>query len=138
MPGAPLAHWTAQQTSAANTGPGGKSRRRLSGWARCTLTRSYGAPSVSTQPGSAYIAAKHGVVALSHSINMEECQNGIRATALGPGEVATPIIEKRPVPVSPEERARMVQSQDVGDLIRYIACLPPHVRINEVTLAQGF
>ena len=39
---------------------------------------------VSTQPGVGYIAAKHGVVALSHSINMEECRNGIRATALCP------------------------------------------------------
>jgi NAD(P)-dependent dehydrogenase (short-subunit alcohol dehydrogenase family) len=45
---------------------------------------------VSTQPGVGYIAAKHGVVALSHSINMEECRNGIRSTALSPGEVATP------------------------------------------------
>ncbi|MBV8797475.1 MAG: SDR family NAD(P)-dependent oxidoreductase, partial [Hyphomicrobiales bacterium] len=47
---------------------------------------------VSTQPGVGYIAAKHGVVALSHSINMEECRNGIRSTALSPGEVATPIL----------------------------------------------
>jgi NAD(P)-dependent dehydrogenase (short-subunit alcohol dehydrogenase family) len=45
---------------------------------------------VSTQPGVGYIAAKHGVVALSHSINMEECRNGIRSTAFSPGEVATP------------------------------------------------
>src|ERR1700751_187787 len=52
---------------------------------------------VSTQPGVGYIPAKHGVVGLSHSINMEECRNGIRATALCPGEVATPIIAKRPV-----------------------------------------
>ena len=28
----------------------------------------------------------------------------------------------------------MVQSADVGDLIRYIACLPPHVVINEVMI----
>ena len=26
----------------------------------------------------------------------------------------------------------MVQSEDVGDLIRYVACLPPHVTMNEV------
>ena len=32
---------------------------------------------VSTQPEVGYIAAKHGVVALSHSINMEESRNGI-------------------------------------------------------------
>jgi NADP-dependent 3-hydroxy acid dehydrogenase YdfG len=82
--------------------------------------------------GAAYSAAKHGVVAMSHIINMEECINGIRSCVVCPGEVATPILDKRPVPVSKEERARMAQSEDVGDLIRYVACLPAHVTINEV------
>src|SRR6202020_2565504 len=36
---------------------------------------------VSTQPGAGYIAAKHGVVALSHSINMEECRQLAPASA---------------------------------------------------------
>src|SRR6201991_3679443 len=82
--------------------------------------------------GPAYSAAKHGVVAMSHTINMEECVNGIRSCVVCPGEVATPILDKRPIPVSKDERARMAQSEDVGDLIRYVACLPPHVTINEV------
>lgn len=85
--------------------------------------------------GPIYTAAKHGVVAMSHSINMEECVNGIRSTVFLPGEVATPILDKRPNPVGPEERARMVQPADCGDLIRYIACLPKHVVMNEVMLA---
>jgi len=68
--------------------------------------------------GAAYSAAKHGVVAMSHTINMEECINGIRSCVVCPGEVATPILDKRPNPVGPEERARMVQSEDCGDLIR--------------------
>ncbi len=84
--------------------------------------------------GPAYTAAKHGVVAMSHSINQAECANGIRSTALCPGEVATPILDRRPVPVSAEDRARMLQAPDCGDLIRYIACLPPHVCINEVLI----
>ncbi len=90
---------------------------------------------VSTQPGAGYIAAKHGVVALSHSINMEECRNGIRATALCPGEVATPIVAKRPVPPSAEDKARMLQSEDLGDLICYIACLSPRICINDIMIA---
>lgn len=84
--------------------------------------------------GAAYTAAKHGVVAMSHSINMEECMHGIRSTAICPGEVATPLLDLRPVPVSAEDRARMLQPEDCGDLIRYIACLPPHVCINEVLI----
>jgi NAD(P)-dependent dehydrogenase (short-subunit alcohol dehydrogenase family) len=84
--------------------------------------------------GSAYSAAKHGVVAMSHTLNQEECVNGIRSCAVLPGEVATPILDKRPVPVTKEERGRMAQSEDVGDLIRYIARLPPHIVINEVMI----
>jgi NADP-dependent 3-hydroxy acid dehydrogenase YdfG len=84
--------------------------------------------------GPAYSAAKHGVVAMSATINMEECVNGIRSCVVCPGEVATPILDKRPIPITPEERARMAQSEDVGDLIRYVACLPPHVVINEVLI----
>lgn len=85
--------------------------------------------------GPAYTAAKHGVVAMSHSLNMEECVNGIRSCVVLPGEVATPILDKRPKPVSAEDRARMVQSADVGELIRYVACLPPHVCLNEVMIS---
>lgn len=90
---------------------------------------------VSPLSGAGYTAAKHGVVAMSHSLNIEEGMNGIRSCAVLPGEVATPILDKRPNPVSAEERARMVQSADVGDLIRYIACLPPHVVLNEVWIS---
>ena len=98
-------------------------------------TASFAGRWVSPLSGSAYTAAKHGVVAMSHSLNMEECVNGIRSCAVCPGEVATPILDKRPVPVSAEERARMVQPEDCGDLIRYIACLPKHVCLNEVVIS---
>jgi NADP-dependent 3-hydroxy acid dehydrogenase YdfG len=85
--------------------------------------------------GPIYTVAKHGIVAMSHGLNMQECVNGIRSTVFLPGEVATPILDARPNPVGPEVRARMVQPADCGDLIRYIACLPQHVVMNEVHLA---
>jgi NADP-dependent 3-hydroxy acid dehydrogenase YdfG len=90
---------------------------------------------ISLLSGAAYTAAKHGVVAMSHTINMQECVNGIRSSVVLPGEVATPILDKRPIPVSAEDRAKMVQSDDVGDLISYIACLPRHVTLNEVMIS---
>src|SRR6516165_811893 len=85
-------------------------------------------------PGPLYTAAKHGIVAMSHSINMQECVNGIRSCVFLPGEVATPILDRRPNPVGPEVRAQMVQPEDCGDLIRYVACLPKHLVMNEVWL----
>lgn len=95
-------------------------------------TASMAGRSVSALSGATYTAAKHGVVGMSHSINCEECVNGIRSTVICPGEVATPILDRRPVPVSAEDRARMLQSEDLGDLILYVATLPPHVCLNEV------
>ena len=89
----------------------------------------------STLTGPAYNATKRAVIALTESINAEECINGIRATSVLPGEVATPILDQRPNPVGPEVRAKMVQPADCGDLIRYIAGLPKHVVMNEVHLA---
>ena len=96
------------------------------------VTASLAGRSISNLSGAAYTAAKHGAVALCHTVNQQECVNGIRCTAVLPGEVATPILEKRPVPVSAEDRAKMAQSEDLGDLIRYVACLPARVVINEV------
>jgi NADP-dependent 3-hydroxy acid dehydrogenase YdfG len=95
-------------------------------------TSSMAGRNVSPLSGAGYTAAKHGVVAMSHTINMEEGVNGIRSCVVLPGEVATPILDKRPNKLSAEELAKMVRSEDVGDLIRYVACLPPHVTINEV------
>ena len=84
--------------------------------------------------GSTYVAAKHGVVAMSHTINMEEFQHGIRSTVLCPGEVATPILDQRPTPVSAEDRARMLQPEHMADLILYVAKLPASVCINEMQI----
>lgn len=86
-------------------------------------------------PGPAYVAAKHGVVAMSHTINMEEFQHGIRSTVLCPAEVATPILDLRPTPVPPEERARMIQPGHMADLILYVAKLPATICMNEVVIS---
>jgi NADP-dependent 3-hydroxy acid dehydrogenase YdfG len=85
--------------------------------------------------GPAYNASKHAVVALTQSLNMEEFVNGIRATAFCPGEVATPILDNRPVPVSDEDKARMLQSEDCGAAIAYVANSPMHVCFNEILIS---
>jgi NADP-dependent 3-hydroxy acid dehydrogenase YdfG len=85
--------------------------------------------------GPAYNATKRAVIAISESINMEECANGIRATSILPGEVATPIMEKRPVPPSAEERARMAQAEDFGKAILFVATMPARTCVNEMVIA---
>jgi NADP-dependent 3-hydroxy acid dehydrogenase YdfG len=85
--------------------------------------------------GPAYNASKHAVVSLTETLNMEECMNGIRACAICPAEVATPIMDRRPVPPSTEERARMLQPDDLGNAIRWVAEQPPHVCVNEIIIS---
>ena len=90
---------------------------------------------VSKLTGPAYSAAKHGLVALSESINQEECGHGIRSCCICPGEVATPILDKRPVPVTAEDRARMLQAEDMVDTILFVARMPASVCINEILIS---
>jgi NAD(P)-dependent dehydrogenase (short-subunit alcohol dehydrogenase family) len=89
----------------------------------------------STLTGAAYNATKRAVIALSESINAEECIHGIRATSVLPGEVATPILEKRPVPPPKEDRERMLQAEDLGETILYLASLPPRACVNELIIS---
>jgi NADP-dependent 3-hydroxy acid dehydrogenase YdfG len=85
--------------------------------------------------GAAYNGSKHAVVSLSETINMEECANGIRACCICPAEVATPILDRRPVPPTPQERAQMLQPEDLGRTIRWVAEQPAHVCINEIVIS---
>lgn len=89
----------------------------------------------STLTGPAYNATKRAVIALSESINAEECMHGIRATSVLPGEVATPILEKRPVPPAKADREKMLQSEDLGQTILYLASLPPRACVNELIIS---
>ena len=90
---------------------------------------------VSKMPGPAYTTTKHAVLALTHSFNMDECVNGLRACCLMPGEVATPILKLRPVVPSEEEQAKMLQSEDLGRTIAFVASLPPRVCVNEILIS---
>ncbi|HEY8067488.1 MAG TPA: SDR family NAD(P)-dependent oxidoreductase [Burkholderiales bacterium] len=89
----------------------------------------------SSLTGPAYNATKRAVIALSESINMEECAHGIRATSILPGEVATPIMRKRPVMPSAEEMARMAQPEDFGKAILFVATMPARSCVNELVIA---
>jgi len=90
---------------------------------------------VSKMPGPAYTTTKHAGLALTHSFIMDECVNGLRACCLSPAEVATPILKLRPVVPSAEEQARMLQPEDLGRTIAFVANMPPHVCVNEILIS---
>lgn len=91
--------------------------------------------------GVAYCASKFAMTALGTAIGNEVASDGVRVTNVYPGEVNTPILENRPVPVSAAQKAAMVQPEDVGGLVVAIAALPPRAHVPEIIIkptGQGY
>ena len=84
--------------------------------------------------GIAYVASKFAMSGLSAAVATEDGKNGIRVTTIYPGEVDTPILEKRPKPVSDEHRAAILKPEDFSDIVVAIACLPKHAHVPELIL----
>jgi NADP-dependent 3-hydroxy acid dehydrogenase YdfG len=84
--------------------------------------------------GVAYNASKFAMAALGLTVGEEERNNGIRVTTIYPGEVETPILDDRPVPVSAEHRARILQPEDIAAAVVMIAQLPPRAQIPELVM----
>lgn len=84
--------------------------------------------------GVAYNASKFAMAALGISAALELGDKGIRVTNVFPGEVETPILDNRPVPVSAEHRARILQGEDIAAAVLMVACLPPRAHVAELVI----
>jgi NADP-dependent 3-hydroxy acid dehydrogenase YdfG len=88
--------------------------------------------------GMAYGAAKAGVINLTQFLNAELRNTGIRCSVVIPGEVDTPILDKRPVNPSREARDTMVTAEDAAEAITLIARLPSRAAIPELVIRPTF
>jgi NADP-dependent 3-hydroxy acid dehydrogenase YdfG len=84
--------------------------------------------------GAAYVAAKFGLAGLGLCLAAEERESNIRVCNIYPGEIDTPILEHRPVPVTAEQRQVILQPEDVAAAVRFVATLPPRVSIPELVI----
>ncbi len=84
--------------------------------------------------GVAYSASKFAMTVLGTCVGLEERNNGIRVTNVYPGEVETPILDARPVPVSAEHRAKILQPDDIASLIVAVAALPPRAHVPDLVI----
>ena len=84
--------------------------------------------------GIAYCASKFAATGLGTAVGLEEGANGVRVTNVYPGEVETPLLDQRPNPVSAEHRSRILQPEDIGDVILAIAKLPPRAHVPEIVI----
>ncbi len=84
--------------------------------------------------GIAYSASKFAMTALTTCVANEERDRGIRVTNIYPGEVETPILDRRPTPVSKEHRARILQPEDVAAAVVMIVGLPPRAHVSDMII----
>ena len=85
--------------------------------------------------GAAYGATKQALAPVVESLNDQEGPNGIRATVVCPGEVATLFLRSRPSPPPEADIAQMLIPEDVADAIAYVVAAPGRVCINELVIS---
>jgi NAD(P)-dependent dehydrogenase (short-subunit alcohol dehydrogenase family) len=84
-------------------------------------------------PGlAAYGATKAAVIALTHSLNAELDQDGVRAVALCPAWVDTPMAEFTGIPGD-----EMIQPDDCAEIVRMCLRLSPHARVPQVVVERA-
>jgi len=88
----------------------------------------------SAKAGAAYVVSKFGLAGLTQTINAEERANGIRATSIFPGDINTPLLDKRPQPPPPEARVGMLQPADLAACVWLAVSLPPRAIVEELVV----
>lgn len=84
-------------------------------------------------PGlAAYGAAKAALIALTRSLDREEAAHGVRASALCPGFVDTPMAEWSGIPGD-----AMIQPQDCAEIVRALLRLSRHARVPVVVIERA-
>jgi NAD(P)-dependent dehydrogenase (short-subunit alcohol dehydrogenase family) len=91
----------------------------------------------SPKAGAAYVVSKFGMRGLTQSINAEERPNGIRATAIFPGDIDTPLLKQRPTPPTDEQRKLMMQPEDIADCAMLAINLPRRAVVEELLVRPG-
>jgi NADP-dependent 3-hydroxy acid dehydrogenase YdfG len=88
----------------------------------------------SPKSGDGYVISKFGMAGLTQSINAEEGGNGIRACSVFPGDIDTPLLDKRPNPPAPEARRTMLRSEDVAQCVLLAINLPERAVVEEIVI----
>lgn len=85
--------------------------------------------------GVAYSASKTALAPVVITLNKQEAVNGIRATHLCPGDVATDFLSMRPVVPDRAAQDRMLTADDIGRAVGFVLDSPPYVRVDELVIS---
>ena len=84
--------------------------------------------------GVVYCASKFAMTAMGTAVANEVRHEGVRITNVYPGEVNTPILDNRPVPVSQEHKESILQPEDIAGIVLSICMLPPRACVPEIVI----
>lgn len=84
--------------------------------------------------GAPYSAAKAASLNMIRGMNAELTKFGVRACAIMPGEVDTPILENRPRPPDSDDRSTMMQPEDIAHAIFLCAAMPQRTIVEQVVM----
>jgi NAD(P)-dependent dehydrogenase (short-subunit alcohol dehydrogenase family) len=88
----------------------------------------------SPKAGPGYVMSKFAMRGLTQAINAEERGRGIRATAILPGDIDTPLLGRRPQPPSAEARTKMLTADDVAACAMLAIDLPQRAIVEELVV----
>ncbi len=88
----------------------------------------------SPKAGPAYVMSKFGLAGLTQAINAEERSRGVRAIGIFPGDIDTPLLNRRPVVPDEAARARMMQPEDIAACVMLAIQLPSRAVIEELVI----
>jgi len=88
----------------------------------------------SPKAGPAYVMSKFGLAGLTQAINAEERTRGVRAIGIFPGDINTPLLNRRPVVPDEAARARMMQPEDIAACVLLAVQLPSRAVIEELII----
>jgi NAD(P)-dependent dehydrogenase (short-subunit alcohol dehydrogenase family) len=88
----------------------------------------------SPKAGPAYVMSKFGLAGLTQAINAEERTRGVRAIGIFPGDINTPLLNRRPIVPDAAARARMMQPEDIAACVMLAVQLPSRAVIEELVI----
>lgn len=84
-----------------------------------------------------YSIAKFGIEALTQTLIAENTQYGIKCHEVCPGVTNSSIWDRKEVPLPADVRARMLEPDDVAEVVLFLLQLPHRVRIDRVVLTPN-
>ena len=71
-------------------------------------------------------------MAVYTEVSLDEARALLQQLKLGEGN--TPLLDRRAAPPPQEQRLRMIQPEDIGEMVVTVAAMPQHVKVDLISM----